>query len=98
MRVLDDVNARSLAGFGWESFAWVRCNGFADGVLPMGSIPGKAYWSYMGTLLTGQQVTSALCPVNRAFFFWRESFFLKKMCPYLSLSLSLYTHFRYFVV
>ncbi len=24
-RVLDDVNAWSLAGFGGESFAWVRC-------------------------------------------------------------------------
>ena len=43
MRVLDGVNARSLAGFGWESGAWVRCTGFADGGLPMGSIPG-AHW------------------------------------------------------
>ncbi len=40
-RVLDGVNTRSLAGFGWESFAWVRCTGFTDGGLPMGSIPGK---------------------------------------------------------
>ena len=39
-RVLDGVNARSLAGFGWESFAWVRCTGFTDGSWPMGSIPG----------------------------------------------------------
>ena len=31
---------RSLAGFGWESFAWVRYTGFTDGGLPMGSIPG----------------------------------------------------------
>jgi hypothetical protein len=38
--VLDDVNARSLAGFVWESFAWVRYTGFTDGSLPMGSIPG----------------------------------------------------------
>jgi hypothetical protein len=29
--VLDDVNVWSLAGFGWESFAWVRCTGFTDG-------------------------------------------------------------------
>jgi hypothetical protein len=43
-RVLDDVNAWSLAGFGWESFAWVRCTGFTDGDLPMGSIPGAAHW------------------------------------------------------
>ena len=43
MRVLDGVNARSLAGFGWESFAWVRCTGFADGGLPMGSILGSAH-------------------------------------------------------
>jgi hypothetical protein len=39
-RVLDGVNVRSLAGFGWESFAWVRCTGFTNGGLPMGSIPG----------------------------------------------------------
>jgi len=38
------VNTWSLAGFGWESFAWVRCTGFTDGVLPMGSIPGTAHW------------------------------------------------------
>jgi hypothetical protein len=38
--VLDGVNARSLAGFGWESFAWVRYTGFTDGDLPMTSIPG----------------------------------------------------------
>ncbi len=43
-RVLDDVNVWSLAGFGWESFAWVRYTGFTDGVLPMGSIPGTAHW------------------------------------------------------
>jgi hypothetical protein len=43
-RVLDGVNAWSLAGFGWESFAWVRCTGFTDGGLPMGSIPGAAHW------------------------------------------------------
>ena len=43
-RVLDGVNAWSLAGFGWESFAWVRCTGFTDGGLPMGSIPGVAHW------------------------------------------------------
>jgi hypothetical protein len=42
--ILDGVNAWSLAGFGWESFAWVRCTGFTDGVLPMGSIPGAAHW------------------------------------------------------
>jgi hypothetical protein len=46
-RVLDGVNTCSLVGFGWETeeymgsrFAWVRCTGFTDGVLPMGSIPG----------------------------------------------------------
>ena len=49
MRVLDGVNALSFAGFGWESFAWVRCTGFADGVLPMGSIPGSA--RVMGDLM-----------------------------------------------
>ena len=43
MRVLDGVNALSFVGFGWESFVWVRCTGFADGGLPMGSIPG-AHW------------------------------------------------------
>jgi hypothetical protein len=38
----------------------------------------------MGTLLTGQQVNSALCPVNRAFFllfyfyFLAGQFFLSK--------------------
>jgi hypothetical protein len=31
MRVLDGVNARSLAGFGWESFAWVRWGGRGRG-------------------------------------------------------------------
>ena len=31
MRVLDGVNARSLAGSGFESFAVVRCIGFMDG-------------------------------------------------------------------
>jgi hypothetical protein len=36
--VLDGVNAWSLAGFGWESFAWVRFTGFTDGVLSMGYI------------------------------------------------------------
>ncbi len=41
IRVLDGVNARSLVGFGWESFAWVRCTGFANGGLPMGSILGS---------------------------------------------------------
>ena len=49
MRVLDGVNALSFAGFGWESFAWVRCTGFADGGLPMGSIPGSA--RVMGDLM-----------------------------------------------
>jgi hypothetical protein len=29
------VNAWSLAGFGWESFTWVRYTGLTDGVLPM---------------------------------------------------------------
>jgi hypothetical protein len=29
----------------------------------------------MRTLLTGQQVTSALCPVNRAFFFLAGDYF-----------------------
>jgi hypothetical protein len=43
-RVLDGVNVWSLAGFGWESFEWVRFTGFTDGVLPMGSIPGTAHW------------------------------------------------------
>ena len=38
--VLDDVNARSLAGSGYGSFAVVRCTGFMDGVLSMGSMPG----------------------------------------------------------
>ncbi len=42
-RVLDGVNAWSLAGFGWESFAWVRWTGFTDGGLPMTSIPGTAH-------------------------------------------------------
>ena len=40
MRVLDDVNARSLPGSGYESFAVVRYTGFMDGGLPMGSMPG----------------------------------------------------------
>ena len=31
MRVLDDVNARSLAGFGCESFAGDSFTGFTDG-------------------------------------------------------------------
>ena len=31
MRVLEGVNARSVAGSGWESFAGVRCTGFVDG-------------------------------------------------------------------
>jgi hypothetical protein len=43
-RVLDGVNVWSFAGFGWESFAWVRHTGFTDGGLPMGSIPGAAHW------------------------------------------------------
>jgi hypothetical protein len=42
--VLDGVNVWSLTGFGWESFALVRCTGFTDGVLTMGSIPGTAHW------------------------------------------------------
>jgi hypothetical protein len=45
----------------------------------------------MGTLLTGQQVTSALFPVNRAFFFWLDNFFLKKNVS-LSVSFSLVVH------
>ena len=49
MHVLDGVNTLSFAGFGWESFAWVRCTGFADGGLPMGSIPGSA--RVMGDLM-----------------------------------------------
>ncbi len=49
IRVLDGVNVWSFAGFGWESFAWVRCTGFADGGLPMGSIPGSA--RVMGDLM-----------------------------------------------
>jgi hypothetical protein len=40
MCVLDDVNVRSLAGSGYESFAVVRCTGFMDGGLPMGSMSG----------------------------------------------------------
>jgi hypothetical protein len=44
MRVLDGVNAWSLASLGWESFAGVRCTGFANGGLPMGSILGSAHW------------------------------------------------------
>ena len=52
----------------------------------------------MRTLLTGQQGTPALCPANRAFFFWRESIFFKKIIKnfifslffLLSLSLSLF--------
>jgi hypothetical protein len=43
-RVLDGVNVWSLVGIGWESFAWVRCTGFTDGDLTMGSIPGVAHW------------------------------------------------------
>jgi hypothetical protein len=43
-RVLDSVNVWSLAGLGWESFAWVRFTGITDGVLTMGSIPGTAHW------------------------------------------------------
>jgi hypothetical protein len=35
---------------------------------------------YMGTLVTGQQDTPALCPANRVFF-WREIFFWKKCVP-----------------
>ena len=49
MRVLDVVNTLSFAGFGWETFAWVRCTGFADGGLPMGSIPDRA--RVMGDLM-----------------------------------------------
>ncbi len=43
-RVLDVVNAWSLADFVWESFSWVRCTGFTDGGFYMGSIPGSVYW------------------------------------------------------
>jgi hypothetical protein len=40
MRVLDDVNTRSLDGFGYESFVVVRWIGFMGGVLSMGSMTG----------------------------------------------------------
>jgi hypothetical protein len=40
IRVLDGVNARSLAGPGYESFAVVRYTGFMDGDLSMGSLSG----------------------------------------------------------
>ena len=40
MRVLDDVNARSLSGSGYGSCAVVRYIGFMDGDLPMGSMSG----------------------------------------------------------
>ena len=40
MRVPDGADARSLAGFGWESFAWVRCTWVRGWGLPMESIPG----------------------------------------------------------
>ncbi len=53
-RVLDDVNAWSLAGFGWESFAWVRCTGFTDkgflwdhpwdSTLVMEDLMGRHFW------------------------------------------------------
>jgi hypothetical protein len=52
----------------------------------------------MRTLLTGQQVTSVLCPVNRAFFFLAGDYFLffrffsKKKCVPLCLFLSRCTH------
>ncbi len=39
-RVLDGVNALSLAGSGYGSFAAVRCTGFMNGGLPMGSMSG----------------------------------------------------------
>ena len=41
MRVPDGSGARSLAGFGWESFAWVRCTWVRGWGLPMESIPGR---------------------------------------------------------
>ncbi len=41
MCVLDGVNARSLPGFGWESYAWVRYTGFTDGTWSMGFILGS---------------------------------------------------------
>ncbi len=44
MCVLDVVNERSLVSLGWESFAWVRCTGFTNGGLPMGSILGSVHW------------------------------------------------------
>ena len=52
----------------------------------------------MGTLLTGQQVNSALCPVNRAFFlffyfyFLAGQFFFHKKNVSLSVSFSLVVH------
>jgi len=49
IRVLDDVNARSFAGSGCKSFVGVRCTGFVNGDLPMGSIPG--YTLVMGNLM-----------------------------------------------
>ena len=40
IRVPDEAGARSLAGFGWESFTWVRYTWVLGWGLPMESIPG----------------------------------------------------------
>ncbi len=41
MCVLDGADTCSLAGFGWESFAWVRCTWVHGWGLLMESIPGR---------------------------------------------------------
>ena len=40
MCVADGDGERSLTGFGWESFEWVRCTWVLGWGLPMESIPG----------------------------------------------------------
>ncbi len=40
IRVLDGADTRSLPGFGWESFPWVRCSCVRGWGLTMESIPG----------------------------------------------------------
>jgi hypothetical protein len=41
IRVPDGAGARSLPGFGWESFEWVRYTWVHGWGLPMESIPGR---------------------------------------------------------
>jgi hypothetical protein len=43
MCVPDGADARSLAGFGWESFPWVRYTWVPGWGLPLESIPGSTH-------------------------------------------------------